>query len=135
MLPVTYVICNNQKGGVVPGSSESDYLPLKPVWLHLLLAMTSGHRHGYAMKKEVERRSGGRIKIWPPTLYRALTGLMDAGLVEDDPADHASDGDRQRRLYRITPLGRRVLAAEMHRLEDLVQEARVLDIISDRTGA
>lgn len=117
------------------GSPESDFLPLKPVWLHLLLAMASGHRHGYAMRKEVERRTEGRLKIWPPTLYRGLAGLMEAGLVEDDPGGPTSDGDRERKLYCITPLGQRVLAAELRRLEALVQEARTLEIISDRTGA
>ena len=112
------------------GSPEEDLLPLKPVWLQLLLAMASGHRHGYAMRKEVERRTDGRLKIWPPTLYRGLAGLMEAGLVEEDTDELTEGRDRERKLYRITSLGRSVLAAEMHRLEALVQEARVLDIIS-----
>ena len=111
-----------------------ELLPLKPVWLHLLLAMASGHCHGYAMRKDVERRTDGQLKIWPPTLYRGLAGLTDAGLVEEDPEGSAADGDRERKLYRITPLGRQALAAEMRRLESLVQEARILDIISGEEG-
>jgi DNA-binding PadR family transcriptional regulator len=118
----------------MPTLPETELLPLKPVWLHLLLAMASGHCHGYAMRKEVERRTDGRLKIWPPTLYRGLAGLLEAGLVEDDPDGPASQGDRERKLYRITALGRQTLSAELHRLEELVQEARLLDIISGEAG-
>lgn len=115
-------------------SEVSELLPLKPVWLHLLLAMASGHCHGYAMKKDVEQRTQGQMKIWPPTLYRGLAGLMEEGLVEEDPGGAARDGNRERKLYRITPRGREALAAEMHRLEALVREARGLKIITGGRG-
>jgi len=115
-------------------SEVDQLLPLKPVWLHLLLAMASGHRHGYAMRQDVDRRTGGQIKIWPATLYRGLTGLMDEGLVEEDPDASGGDGDRERKLYRITPRGRQALAAEMRRMEALVQEARSLDLIVGDSG-
>jgi len=111
-----------------------DLLPLKPVWLQLLLAMASGHCHGYAMRKDVARRTEGRVTIWPATLYRGLSGLMDAQLVEEDPAAPADNDDRERKLYRISPLGKQALAAEMHRLEALVHEARSLDIIPGGKG-
>lgn len=111
-----------------------DLLPLKPIWLHLLLAMASGHRHGYAMRKEVERRTDGQMKVWPATLYRGLSGLLDEGLVEEDPDAPEAEGDRERKLYRITSLGRGTLAAELRRLESLVVEARGLDLILDDRG-
>jgi DNA-binding PadR family transcriptional regulator len=106
-----------------------DLLPLKPVWLHLLLSMTAGHRHGYAMRKEVERRTAGQVRIWPATLYRGLAGLIAAGLVLEDSHTPTEDGDRERRLYLVTERGKLALAAEMRRLEALVREARVLDIL------
>ncbi len=109
-------------------TEPEDLLPLKPVWLHLLLAMASGQRHGYAMRKDVERRTEGRVRIWPATLYRGLAGLMDEGLVEADSTASEDDGDRDRKLYSITSLSKRTLAAEMHRLQELVREARGLDI-------
>ena len=115
-------------------SEIDELLPLKPIWLHLLLAMASGHCHGYAMRKDVERRTGGRVKIWPATLYRGLSGLVDQGLVEEDPDASVGETDRERRFYRITQRGREALAAEMTRLEALVREARVLDILSREGG-
>jgi len=118
----------------VTQSEISELIPLKPIWLHLLLAMASGHRHGYAMRKDVERRTGGQVKIWPATLYRGLTGLLDEGLVEEDPAAPAGEGDRERKLYRVTARGRRALAAEVRRLEALVSEARILNVIPDEGG-
>ena len=111
-----------------------DLLPLKPVWFHLLLAIASGHRHGYAMKKDVERRTEGKLKIWPPTLYRGLSGLMEEGLVEEDPDGMSGEGDRERKPYRITRRGREALAAELERLEALVREAKGLDILASGKG-
>jgi PadR family transcriptional regulator PadR len=105
-----------------------ELIPLKPIWLHLLLAIAAGHRHGYAMRKEVERRSAGSVKIWPATLYRGLTGLLDERLVEDEGTESGTEGERERRLYRLTDRGRAVLAAEVRRLEALVAEARDLAI-------
>lgn len=113
----------------MPNVEIEDLLPLKPIWLHLLLAIASGHRHGYAMRKDAERRSEGRVKVWPATLYRGLSGLLDAGLVEEDTEAPDDAGDRERKFYRMTDDGHAVLAAEMGRLESLVVEARGLNIL------
>ena len=49
---------------------------------------------------------------------RAHVGLQ--AIVRDDH----EDDDARRKYYRLTPLGRRVLAAETERLEDLVRAIR-----------
>lgn len=101
------------------------YLPLKPVWLQVMLAIAGGHRHGYAIRQEVEARTAGRMKLWPATLYGALGGLREAGLLEElDEAPDVSDDDERRRYYALTGFGRDVLRAEVERLEALVALAR-----------
>lgn len=101
-------------------------LPLRAAWLHVLLAVSTGHHHGYVIRQEVEQRTDGRIRLWPATLYGTLTQLTEAGLLEeaDAPPADVPDDDPRRRYYRITAFGDRVLDAELRRLEALVEYAR-----------
>jgi len=102
----------------------SSYLPLAPAALHILLALAGENCHGYGIMLEVARQSEGRYKLGPGTLYDNLQKLMERGMVE--PASPVNpDDDPRRRYYRLTSLGRRVLAAEVERLEGVVREARV----------
>ena len=102
------------------------FLPLKPTWLHILVAVARGDQHGYAIRQGVEQRTDGRVRLWPATLYGALAQLVKRGLLEElDGEDVAAeDDDARRRYYGLTPLGRGVLEAETRRLEELVQAAR-----------
>lgn len=105
--------------------SIASLLPLKTNWFHVLLSLADREQHGYGIMQEVLKRTDGRVRLWPATLYGSLRRLMEAGLIEesdDRPAPEADD--LRRRYYRLTPLGRRVLAAEIARLEDLVRAAR-----------
>lgn len=101
-------------------------LPLKAAWLHVMVAVSGGHHHGYAIRQEVEQRTEGRIRLWPATLYGTLTQLAEAGLLEQAEAAPADvpDDDPRRRYYRITAFGDRVLDAELRRLEGIVEYAR-----------
>ena len=100
--------------------SAEDFLPLKPHWFHVLLSLADQDQHGYAIMQEVLDRTGGKVRLWPATLYGTLKRLIDADLIEQSPGRLAA-GDERRRNYRLTRLGRRVLAAECQRLEDLVR--------------
>ena len=107
-----------------PPSPES-YLPLKRNWLHVLLSLTGKEQHGYGIMQEVLERTDGKIRLWPATLYGTLKRLIDEDLIEE--SDHRpapEQDDARRRYYRLTTLGRRVLAAESERLEDLVRVIR-----------
>ena len=107
-----------------PSSPES-YLPLKRNWLHVLLSLTGKEQHGYGIMQEVLERTDGKIRLWPATLYGTLKRLIDEGLIEESDHRPAPDqNDARRRYYRLTTLGRRVLAAESERLEDLVRVIR-----------
>jgi len=77
----------------------TSFLPLRPVELEILVALADGERHGYAIHKEVARRTGGQVEIEPGTLYRALRRLLEARLVaERRPTAHE---DNRRRTYHL----------------------------------
>ena len=106
----------------VPGPEE--YLPLSPAVLDIVLALGDDELHGYGIMREVRRRTDGRRRLAPGTLYRSLRQMQERGLVEesDERPDPALD-DERRRYYRLTDLGRRVAVAEVERLEGLVRAA------------
>jgi DNA-binding PadR family transcriptional regulator len=97
------------------------HLPLKPVDLELLLALAAEERHGYGLVQAIAARTGGLIELDPGNLYRVIKRMLDEGLVAEGGQRNASDaGGERRRYYRMTPLGGRVLAAELERLRALV---------------
>src|SRR5882724_7140289 len=99
-----------------------DFLPLKPPWFHVLLSLADQEQHGYGIMQEVLDRTGGKLRLWPATLYGTLKRLIDEDLIEESDERPAPElDDARRRYYRLTSLGRRVLAAESERLEYLVR--------------
>ncbi len=101
------------------------FLPLSPAALHVLLALAGGELHGYGIMLEVARQSDGQYKLGPGTLYDNLRKLMTQGIVEESRKQPWGE-DSRRRYYRLTGLGRRVLSAEVARLEGVLREARSL---------
>ena len=101
----------------------SDFLPLAPATLHILLALAGGDLHGYAIMQEVSRQSAGRYKLGPGTLYDNLQRLLEQGIVQE--TSRRSGEDSRRRYYRLTALGRGVLGAEISRLESVIREAKL----------
>ncbi len=83
---------------------------LKPADFHILMALTQGPRHGYALMKEAEHESQGGVRLEIGSLYRLLARLLDSGWIEE------ADEDERRRYYRLSRLGHRVLKAEAERL-------------------
>ena len=100
----------------------SAFLPLPPAALHILLALAGEDRHGYAIMQEIARETGGRYKIGPGTLYDNIARLMNQALVDEVPSKPGDDP--RRRYYRLSVLGRRVLTAEMERLEKTFSAAK-----------
>src|SRR5713226_8556616 len=102
-----------------------DFLPLKTNWFHILLSLAAGEQHGYGIMQEVSERTGGKVRLWPATLYGTLKRLIEAELIEESDERPAPElDDARRRYYRLTRLGKRVLDAETERLEDLVRVIR-----------
>jgi DNA-binding PadR family transcriptional regulator len=103
-----------------PIKSEPSTTPLSTAAQYILLALAGKDLHGYGIVQEVLQLSGGSYGVGPGTLYDNLKKLMNAGLVVDAPRAESNDKEDDRRFYRITPNGRKILATEIARLENLV---------------
>ncbi len=108
-------------------------LPLKPLVFEVLLSLTGGERHGWALVRELQQRSGGR-PIMPGNFYRTLRRMLADGLIEEPRRRPArGEDDPRRRYFQLTLLGARVAAAEARRLEALVIESREKRVLSLRS--
>jgi DNA-binding PadR family transcriptional regulator len=101
-----------------------DLLPLAPIVFHMLLLLSEGERHGYALKREMAKQTKGKLNPGPGVLYGSINKMLEQGLIvesDERPASHLDD--ERRRYYRITPLGRKVAQAEAVRMRQLVEMA------------
>ena len=106
----------------MPAATET----LSPAALHILLALGTDARHGYAIMQRVAEASDGRIRILPGTLYATIKKLLADGLIEEiDPPRDAGSDDARRRYYRVSRRGRVAAEAETRRLALLVKLGRV----------
>lgn len=106
----------------MPQTDPRSFLPLTETAFEILLSLADGERHGYDILKDIERRTDGRLRLHPGTLYRALARMLDDGLVEQTASE---DGiDQRRRPVRMTRLGGDVAKAESARLAAQVGHAR-----------
>ncbi|HEV3085886.1 MAG TPA: helix-turn-helix transcriptional regulator [Candidatus Elarobacter sp.] len=84
-----------------------------------MLALAHGELHGYAIAKDVEDATEGSIVLGPATLYRTIKQFLADGWIAEVDGD-----DERRRVYKLTPRGRRIAQAEAQRLESVVRMAR-----------
>jgi len=105
-------------------SAVEALLPLTPVAFDIVLALLDGPAHGYAIMQAVEARSPSATGLHAGTLYRALSRLVKAELIEELEEAPAASSDERRRYYAVTELGRRAAAAEARRLESQLGAAR-----------
>ena len=103
----------------------AELLPLTPAMFHVLIALGDGEKHGYAIIKEVNHRTGGQLRLGAGTLYALVRRFLEHGVIEESSQrpDPALD-DERRRYYRLTDFGRDVAAAEGRRLAELIRMAR-----------
>jgi DNA-binding PadR family transcriptional regulator len=109
-------------------ASADSHLPLTPATFHILLSLSDGERHGYAIMTEVAERTSGKVKLGPGTLYTSLKRLVENGVVEET-GERGSNNDERRRYYKLTPHGRAVARAEARRLEEMLGLARTKRLI------
>ncbi|SPE31965.1 Transcriptional regulator, PadR family [Candidatus Sulfopaludibacter sp. SbA3] len=91
----------------------------EPVFL-ILLSLAEQPRHGYAILKDVEEMSEGRVVLSTGTLYGALRRLLDDRWIDRFQEDDAS---RDRQAYRLTTMGRKRLQAEVARMKQMTRLA------------
>jgi DNA-binding PadR family transcriptional regulator len=104
--------------------AADDLLPLPPATFHILLALSSEDRHGYAIIQDVEAHTSGELRLSAGTLYRSVARMVEQGLIVEVAKRRTAADDERRRYYRITPFGTAVARAEMRRLTQLVRLAR-----------
>jgi DNA-binding PadR family transcriptional regulator len=104
--------------------------PLPTVAFHILLALAGEDLHGYAIMRQVEEQTGGRMRLGPGTLYGSLKTLLEAGLIEEleERLDGESGTDR-RRYYHLSSAGRKLARSESERLAELLRVARAKRIL------
>jgi DNA-binding PadR family transcriptional regulator len=95
-------------------------LPISESVLLILLSLSAEPRHGYAILKDVEQLSNGRVKMSTGTLYGALRRLLEDGWIERIVEE---DATRDRQSYRLTRSGTAVLTAEVGRMKELARVA------------
>src|ERR1700704_2979012 len=104
--------------------------PLTPAMFHVLLALAGDDLHGYAILKEVELRTGGRVKLSTGTLYGIIKRLLADGMLAERRSRPAeADDDERRRYYRLTEKGREVAAAEAERMNEVLSIARARNLL------
>ena len=113
----------------MPRSDDRQPQPLTPATFHILLSVMHEVAHGYHIKRMVEERTNGAVRLGAGTLYAALRRMVNEGLIEEtEPPQDALEqepGSRWR-FYTITAPGREVLKAEIARLESELQAARAI---------
>ncbi|HEY1335854.1 MAG TPA: PadR family transcriptional regulator [Bryobacteraceae bacterium] len=93
--------------------------------LLILRTLAYGPAHGHSVAKHIRAASDDVLQVEAGSLYPALHRLEKRGLIASK-WDHSDLGKRAR-FYRLTPAGRRQLAAEQSMWEQLSSAmARVL---------
>lgn len=104
-------------------------LLLTPATFHILLSLHEGVKHGYGIKRDVEERTGGGVRLGAGTLYEAIQRLDRSGLLAEAKTPASAQADSSRwRFYRLTACGRKALTAELRRLERDVRYAHELGL-------
>ncbi len=98
--------------------------------------LAPGDRHGYGIMQDVEAHTDGSVVLEAGSLYRTIRRLQDEGWITESARRPAADrDDERRRYYRLTPIGKRIVAAEAARLRRLVRLAEAANVLAPDPGA
>ena len=108
-----------------PSFNPEDMVPLSDVMYGIIVALSSGEMHGYAIMKEIEAMTNNKLSLSPTTLYRNIRTLKKDGLLEEVPPPPGEEAiDERRRYYKLTALGRKVGRAHWQYTERLNHKAQ-----------
>jgi DNA-binding PadR family transcriptional regulator len=99
---------------------ERELKPLTEPVLLILLSLAEAPRHGYALLKDIESLSRGRVRLSTGTLYGALRRLLEDRWIERFEQE---DTSREKQAYRLTSAGRAQLDGELDRMKQLTRAA------------
>ena len=110
--------------------SPEAMLPLKPADFHILMVLSREDLHGYGIMQQVEAESAGRVRLEVGSMYRLIARMTDEGLIAESKRKNSD----RRKYYEITSVGKQVARLEAQRLADVVNVARVRDLLGDGEG-
>ena len=110
------------------------YLPLTPAVFHILLALSNGQQHGYAIMKEVAEQTDGELRLGTGKLYYSIQRMLDEELIEEIEPAPGETPERGRRTYGLTGLGHDLLEAEALRLQKAVRLAQRRRVLKEAKG-
>jgi len=111
-------------------TSTDETSTLTALMFQILVALTQGERHGYAIMQEIENRTSGAFTIGAGTLYRSIKKLADAGYIAEVTPEVRAH--QQRRTYRLTPSGRERAASEARVFEGIAAWARDAELLDSQ---
>ena len=104
--------------------------PLPAAAFQIMLALADGNLHGYAIMRQVEEQTGGRLRLGPGTLYGSIQTLLEGKLIEEvDRPENIEVHSERRRYYRLTVAGRKMARSEAEKLADILRVARTRKIL------
>ncbi len=104
--------------------------PLSVPVFQILVSLSDRQLHGYAILRDIARRTEGEVKLTASTLYSAVNRLQEAGWIEEtDDRPVPELDDERRRYFAITPSGREALRLEAARLERMLAAAREKGVV------
>jgi DNA-binding PadR family transcriptional regulator len=104
--------------------------PLPSAAFQIMLALADGDLHGYAIMRQVEEQSGGRLRLGPGTLYGSIQALLEGKLIEEvDRSEETEVRLERRRYYRLTVAGRKLARSEAEKMADVLRVARTRKIL------
>lgn len=116
-------------------STPQELLPLSPPVLHILLSIGEQRLHGYAIMQRFEEKTGGDGVLLPGTLYSSIARMLEQGLIEESDSPSGEESrDKRRRYYGITEWGRRVVQAELSRMQVLIDVGREQNLTPSSAG-
>jgi DNA-binding PadR family transcriptional regulator len=116
------VIKKSTKKEMVNIKKIKKYSPLTETTFYILISLLEP-LHGYGIMQKVEKLSNGRIKLAPGTLYGALGNLMEARMIELEDSRRAKS---RKKVYHIKQLGVDMIRFELERLEEIIENGRLL---------
>jgi DNA-binding PadR family transcriptional regulator len=104
--------------------------PLPSAAFHILLALAGEDLHGYAIMRQVEQQTGGRMRLGPGTLYGSLKTLLEAELIEElEDRPKGDGGAERRRYYHLTSAGLKIVRSEAEGLAETLRVARAKRVL------
>jgi DNA-binding PadR family transcriptional regulator len=104
--------------------------PLPAAAFQIMLALADGDLHGYAIMRQVEEQTGGRLRLGPGTLYGSIQALLEGKVIEEvDGPENIEVRSERRRYYRLTAAGRKMARAEAEKMADVLRVARARKIL------